>query len=94
MKSGDFRLTVEWEQAGQPRAYADSIYQFVLTAEWIPYGKTELEPVQWFPEVGKSYARGIKPWKDAPAWHESRLKSFNTISPGKWRVTVIEPYCD
>lgn len=38
------RYTVQCLQCGQPRSYADSIYEYLVSVEFIPYGKSGYEP--------------------------------------------------
>ena len=103
MKNGDFRLTVEWLRCGQPRPYADTIREFILTTEWIPYGKkngiiiTEFEPTKWVESVILDCAQGICKFKlpgERKEWHQSYLESIKNIGPGKWQIKIIEPFTD
>lgn len=97
MKSGDYRLTVENIRAGQPRPYADSIYEFTIFAEWIPYGKTELEPVKWIELIFISHAKGISYFKlktEKREWHEKYLDSVVKVGEGKYKFIIIEPFTD
>ena len=97
MKQGDYRITVEWIQNGQPRAYADTYIEFVMFCEWIPYGKTELEPAQWQEAVILCKAQGVRSFKtkeEKPAWHESILTFVKNVGPGRWHIKITEAYTD
>lgn len=90
------RLTIHIDtiQAGQPRAYADSIYENVLTYE----GNGPLLPGASFrpaESLVKRHARVlVHEWNDEPNWHDDRLDFVREEKPGVWRVRVISPYLD
>lgn len=82
--------------AGQPRPYADSVYEYEI----------ELDG-NWYtgrPDFGESVVlraaqgltRGWAKKRDDPnrGWHESYLSVFEKTAPHTWRVKIIEPYLD
>ena len=97
LKSGTRRFTFEYQRAGQPRPYADHIYEFTVTVEWVPYkdGGGIWEPNDGLNEaIVIRHARAFQPWHDKPEWHQPRLKSKRKIGPGVWQFIVTEPYLD
>lgn len=95
-RSGTRRYSVEFCAAGQPRPYADTIYEFDLRVEWIPYGgQPRWEPNDLNDDLIVKAARAIgHDWKDKPDWHEATLKSKTKIGPGHWRFKVTLAYTD
>ena len=94
-KPGTKRFTVEYNRAGQPRPYADSITDFTLTVEWIPYwGEKEWTPSGLNEDIVTNFARALVWWADDPEWHEPRLDSKRQIEKGVWRFVVRQPYLD
>jgi hypothetical protein len=80
-------VTVETHQAGQPRAYADSIYEATLTFSWQP-----MEPAV------KSIASGVLRFGIAVAdkgkqenWAQAYWDYVRKEGPSKWRVRIIQP---
>lgn len=104
MKPGDRRYTVEMLQAGQPRAYADTVHEFILSVEWIPY-RPGLAPQarEWEPsglsellvkEAGRTLGHNFKEKSESPGPFDSTLEAFANVGPGKWRFKVVTPYTD
>jgi hypothetical protein len=103
MKQGDRRYTVTMNRAGQERPYGDTIHDFTLSVEWIPYKKrAEGEEMKWEPndlnetlifQVAK--AAGFS-WveKGEGDWTSPHLKSKSKEGPGVWRFIVTETYTD
>lgn len=84
-------IELDYIRNGQPRPYADSTTEVVITysradGKWTPYQ-----------DVVESHAkvlvRDFKP-KEKRDWHENYLDSIEEIAPGKWRVVIVEPYLD
>lgn len=91
-KPGSQRYTVKWNAAGQPSPYADTIYDFEVLNEWVPYGKAEWEPRDMVEDLFVKVAKAIgNNWHDDGNWPGPRLKSKTKIAPGHWRFIVI---CD
>jgi hypothetical protein len=89
-------IEVDLKQAGQPRPYADSIYEGYLTFS-VPEGQMYASKWPKDPEQVKPFAQLlIEPWYDEPQWYQSRLKTLERV-PGetnRWHVIVIRPYLD
>lgn len=90
------RYTLVTLQAGQPRAYADSIYEYELTCEWQGMtGRGDWQPRDLVEPLVRKIARGMcREWFDNPEWHQAKLDTFVKIGPGHWRIKIIEPYLD
>lgn len=98
MKPGSRRYTFETIRSGQPRPYADSVHEFLMTAEWIPLGGTDWVPNDSLNEqLVKRQANGFCQFKesdDKPDWHESKLTSFTKDAPARWRFVVTTAFTD
>ena len=109
MRNGTTRYTVETLRAGQPGPYADTIHEFVLTVEWIPYGYTKANPKgaadrQFEPcdiddsrakDLGNKIGGGFYEKGDPEAnWASPRLTTFCKIGPGQWRFVVTSAFTD
>lgn len=94
------RYTVETLQAGQPRAYADSVYHYRVTIEWqgLEGYKNKDAPFKlhdWSPDIVKSKLRSLTHnWKDDPKWWEPKLDYIKRISEGVYEVRIIQAYND
>jgi len=93
-KSGTRRFTIEYKSTGQPRPYADHIYDFTITVEWIPYGKDDWELNELAYEIIERHARASQNWHDKPEWHQPRLWSKSHVNKGVWQFIVIQPFLD
>lgn len=100
-KPGDRRYTVETLRSGQPRPYADTIREFVLTIEWIPYRNPPT--AEWEPndlaerlvmDAARTLGHGFKTPEEGPKWYEPRLREREKLGPGKWRFLIVEEYTD
>lgn len=102
MKRGDSRITCNWIQAGQSRAYADSFYEFILTLEVIPQNTNsplEFVTVEWYDTVVKQYAQSYHHFKEKGkdkniGWHEPVLKRCEKIGAGPWHFLIQEAFTD
>lgn len=88
------RMTIHRDMlaAGQPRAYADSVYEAVLTYEFRgPYA----ERMRLGREVVARHAKMlVHSWSDEPQWYEPRLADLTETEPRVWYVKVTAPYLD
>lgn len=81
--------------AGQPRPYADAIYEYEIELDGNWYtGRPDFGA-----EVVERAAQGLtRGWTKKPgedrAWHESYLDVFEKVAPHVWRVKIVEPYLD
>lgn len=92
-------IEVVWKvrpiSAGQPRPYADSVYE----------SEIELDG-HWYtgrPDFGREVVKRavhalVRPFAaekgESRQWHEAWLESLEKIEPHLWRAVVIEPYLD
>ena len=103
MKQGDRRYTIETHRSGQPRPYADTVHDFTLKIEWVPYKRlAEGEVLTWEPndlveELVVKYAKSIGfGWveKGEGDWASPHLSSKTKVGPGEWRFVVTEAFTD
>jgi hypothetical protein len=97
------RISVETIRSGQPRPYADSVYEYLVTFEggsrsiqegWdLPFG-TRISEERARPII-KSLTRG---WVENPRWSDNRLESLEIIEGDNthttFKVVIREPYLD
>ena len=96
-QSGDWRMTVETLAAGQPRAYADSVYRHRVRFERVPTlgaNRTEYEPAKWEESVVLPKLRAVQVWYDKPDWHQPRLDYARKTEEGVWEFQVTQPFLD
>jgi len=92
------QIDVKILRSGQPRPYADRVYEAEITGRiWWDSLTGEREGT-WTPSEAqaKVVARAfVQPFSEdpAPGALDARLKTIIHI-PGGWRVVVVEPYCD
>lgn len=78
-------------QAGQPRPYADSIYEYEIELDGDWYGKRP----DFGEAVVKQAAQGLtRGWSNNPGWADRKLDRFEKLEPHRWFVRIIEPYPD
>lgn len=92
-----FRIDVERLSAGQPRPYADSVYECELrfTNWWT--STTGPRKGNWEPDeqlVREAVRLFVHPFKDEPTWADDKLKTLEKTGPATWRAVVISPYLD
>ena len=84
-------IEIEVIRAGQPRPYADSFFESILTF------KAEDENAKWTPdektvrEIAKILVHNFE---DKPNWHDPELKEIQKIAENKWRVLIFSPFLD
>lgn len=103
MKPGDRRYTVNMIRAGQEKPYADTIHEFTLKIEWVPYKKREQhEPMEWEPNdlhdqlVDRAAKTIGYNWveKNEGDWASPHLTHRSKIGPGEWRFIITEIFTD
>jgi len=88
----------EWHQAGQPRPYADSIYEatlrFSTTAPWASKWDPPEVTVEAIAQAVMNRGKFVR--KDDPErqWHQTYAERFDKVSDSTWRIKLIQPYCD
>lgn len=99
IKEGATRWTVSYNQAGQPRGYADSVYDFDVHCERVDYGDKTLtfKPLdltyEIFEKVAKSLGTSFTT-SEKREWHQTFLKSKRKVAPGIWNFVAITPFND
>jgi hypothetical protein len=98
------RITVVSLQSGQPRPYADSIYESDICFEGgcrsTIKGYDINHGTKPFEDHVRSIARLlVRPFEDQPtSWASAQLVSIVCIEEGEtysiWRVKIVEPYTD
>jgi hypothetical protein len=92
-------ITIETIQAGQPSAYADSVYEAVLTfnqhrEDQAPDDSTRIGYRPTPDTVGALVKILLHHFEAEPGPYGPRLEHFKEIKPGCWHVKIREPYCD
>jgi len=101
------RIEVEWIQAGQPRAYADSVYEAKISfmqKNAIRQGEVTKRYVTE-DEAKKIAQMFVRPFHEGSdrAWHHAKLavcamldakKAMGAEKASQWRVKIVEPYKD
>lgn len=90
-------VTMTWQQSGQPRPYADSIYEATLefdqsapwTDKWTPPEVMVIQMARGLMNRGN-----FKLKDEERAWHETYAEKVEKLAPNKWRIKLIQPYCD
>lgn len=97
-KPGTRRFMFETLRSGQPRPYADSEYEYIITVEWVRYASgAQWEPNDISDDIVKQTARGyccVKFPEDKPDWADTTVTSFSKIGPGKWRLFATRAFTD
>lgn len=86
-------IEIETKRAGQPRPYADSVYEDILTftddrGKWTP----RLEEVRKI-AIGL-YGDRVKEKSDVREFWEPYFEEIIQLSENSWRVIIIDPYKD
>lgn len=88
-----WHMEVECLAAGQPRAYADSVYTHKVTFTRRP-PNGEVEPRDIDEKLVEAYCRLIEPWVDEGEgnWASPELKYLRKEKPGVWKFCVTRAY--
>nr|DAI19564.1 MAG TPA: hypothetical protein [Caudoviricetes sp.] len=89
-KTKDYKYNVEIIKAGQPRPYADSEYQYVITSDCGEYN------VKAFcTKVLRPKNQAYKDWdRDSAASYFAGYYTFEKTGENTYKYRVIEPFCD
>jgi len=96
---GTRRFTFECLRSGQPRPYADSEYEYIITVEWVPYETprrwqvNEGVEVDTVRRVARAYCAVAFP-EDNPDTFAAIVKSFKKLPDGKWYLLASRLYSD
>lgn len=86
-------IAIETIRGGQPRPYADSYYEAVITYGG-GIGAIGFDPTE---EIVKKHIKAVFHdfyEKDKKEWYQPYLEKLEKVDVGKWRVLIIEPYLD
>lgn len=88
-------IEIETIKAGQPRPYADSVYEFVftfsggVTGKYTPMKDKVLElALYWFNH------KNVALDKEKREWFQPYLDKIEKLDENKWSVKFIDPYLD
>ena len=86
-------IEIEILQSGQPRAYADSIYEGYLrySAEGMWASKPNAEVAK---KEAKVLIHDFKEKTEKREWHEPYLAEFKNEKENEYYFKIIEPYTD
>lgn len=92
-------IQIDTVRAGQPRPYADSVYEYVLTFTGGTLGK--FTPTQ---DMVERYVKVIhNPRHDEPVkkkndptmeFHHSYFEAIEKLDENKWKIVIVSPYLD
>ena len=89
-------ITIETIKAGQPRAYADSIYEYVITVNQVHGPVSDQE--KYIRELAKAAYGRPENIADNRQQDQSGLHPYvsaiEQLSPTKWKVRIIQPFLD
>ena len=90
------KITIEIEtiRAGQPRRYADSEFEYILTVE----GMSEFDVKRYCTKVLRpksyEYAEWLKEKNESAGVYFAGYYTFSKIEDNKYRYYAKEPFCD
>lgn len=90
-------IHIQWHQAGQPRRYADSLYEATFTFGGELLGKQWDPPEKMVKRIAAFFLHPVTPVKDKNeerGWWEPFFDSCRKLGPSTWRVCIREPYTD
>jgi hypothetical protein len=83
-------IEVEDIRAGQPRPYADSQYESILTFR--KEGNPDADPcIELVKGTAKVWVRNFNEDKEA-GWWEGKLIACEKLDKGKWKIIINEAY--
>lgn len=94
------RITIEMQQSGQPRPYADHLYVGTIYIEYQTAIGEGPDVGEWKPSpmheetVKAKYSRCVANWKEKPDWFDMTFVGMKHLGPGLWQVTCKEAYTD
>lgn len=86
-----YTVQVECLQAGQPRAYADSLYEYRIT--FTSTSRFMSRPQE---ETVRNHLRAVHPFKmkGEAEWWEDTLQELRELEPGVWYALIVRVYND
>ena len=87
-----YEFDVETLQCGQPRPYADSIYDYIVTSDEIDRTVMEFCTNVLFPH-SQPYEEW-EPFSEDPSSYFYGYHIFKKIKDDKYRYRVVKPYTD
>lgn len=86
-------IEIETLKSGQPRPYADSEYEYILTVE----GMSEFEVERYCTTMLRHCRNTYQKWqenKGDPSVYFGGYYTFEKLGDGEYRYFKLEPYCD
>lgn len=91
MEKQTIKIEIETLKYGQPRAYADSEYEFIVKVD----GMNEYNVKIFCTQVLYPCSQSIMQWdKEDPGSYFSGYYSFEKIEDNVYKYYVFRPYCD
>lgn len=81
-------ISIEHHVAGQPRPYADSIFEATLTFSWKPEEKVVRQVAAATVRYGEAVADNEASQTN---WFQSYFAFVRSEGGGKWRVRIVQP---
>lgn len=93
MNNRKISIEIETLRAGQPRRYADSEYEYILTVD----GMSEFEAKKYCTEILQPCKQTKQEWiegKDSADVYFLGYYTFEKIGDNKYRYYMLRPFCD
>lgn len=89
------RIDIQTISAGQPRPYADSIYEAKIKFSFTDNTKLQYDPRQSVvEEVVRLFVHVFPGLEEDMGWWDPRLEFLNKTGKGEWHVKIRVPYDD
>ena len=91
-------IEIETVRSGQPRAYADSVYEYLVTVKNYWDSTTGLQEGNYKPkeedikELVQRFGHSFV--KNATCWSGPQLKEFKEIDYRTYKLKIVEAYTD
>ena len=93
MQNRKISIEIETVRSGQPRPYADSHYEYILTVE----GMSEHEVKAYCTKILRPHSQTRAEWvagKTNEACYFSGYYTFDKVAENKYKYYVMQPFCD
>lgn len=91
MENQKITIEIQTVRYGQPRAYADSEYEFIVKVD----GMNEYNVQTYCTQVLYPCSQTIMQWdKEDPGSYFSGYYSFEKVKDNVYKYYVFRPYCD
>ena len=90
IKNGEYKFNIDFIREGQPRRYADSEYEYVVTSDC-----GEFSTKAFCTNVLKPNKQAYKDWnRDSADSYFAGYYMFEKTGENTYRYYVREPFCD